>query len=267
MSFRFLRSVRSKDSLSSCDHPGPDSLDRGLEQLLLGLDTKGYDPSKVEGATSRPHVIEMLAHGTSNQRARIVQRNAAADGLISNGKQQLSFRTGLNIGMSSLVGPRRLNHFGQRIRLLMSAWSPMLQFLTLLTLLLGVGWVMLIFNRMAMPNIGGMGDNHSPRTSQGLHQNDLLSKFASKEVGWPWNTCGSSNEDVNRWLGQGPARARIDELLRTVDARISSDVQRRKATERYWCSCLTAGSKSLIKLLEEATGQDERTVNVKHSRR
>jgi hypothetical protein len=82
---------------------------------------------------------------------------------------------------------------------------------------------------------------------------ELKARIASTRVGWPWNTCGESEKDINKWLGQGRDRDDIEKMMGMVKRKVATRPVRRQLAEQRWCSSAGAGSQVLVRLLAVET--------------
>lgn len=151
---------------------------------------------------------------------------------------------------------RALRHF----RLLLLDWNPVLQFCTLLSVLAFAGWAGYRIRSLTPPShqasSTAIQEGHPyPLTQvrqqvpQSNFQDEILAEL-SKQVAWPWNTCGIAPEKVNIWLGQGKQRQEIDRRLRSIKASIRSQRRLREA-EQHWCGSLSMGSPAISKSLRQ----------------
>jgi hypothetical protein len=110
---------------------------------------------------------------------------------------------------------------------------------------------------------GAPARNESPQPSQ----EELAPKVASKTLNWPWNTCGHTAKDINGWLGQGAKRAQIEKMAGAIEKKIGNQETRKEQAAQYWCTCLSAGSGELVRLLQVETGDQPPRKKKKHHKK
>ena len=140
----------------------------------------------------------------------------------------------------------RLRRAYRHLRLTLVDWNPILQFLALLAILFAALWSI----QRPPPSAEAISRAGTPPANH-LWDRDQLALQLSVKVGWPWSTCGVDPLVINKWLGEGRTRARIERDLRVIEQATRGDETRRHQIAQHWCRSLSMGSMELARQLHK----------------